>query len=500
MIIPDDIYRQTKVTKLGPDGGTYGEVHLTYEVRQVTDVRDLTWVRAYRVTCSQRVIIPADHPVEFGPTNVTGYTDYPVLIASTYTPKAWPDSHLRLLDYSPRTINSSVSTSRNDSQGDSHSTSRQHTSGSSTSETNSYSVNASFGFFGDDLTGSVGGDYSHSTTNERSRSSSHGSEQGTTRETGASESMSVKDWATYATLSHDDVTVPTWVWAQEYPWDVIQFRDCPTNTNQVRLPQFVIDRLFDSSSSPLVVLPPSQLSLFGVDFTMKAAWLVDLSPDRDKQTIEVAHDFEYAKGSHGLSPTPGTGYVAYDVQSDPKTITSGALDLTRLGLDPVKGSASGAVTGFAPSKFILGPTGGASFKIISDENTLHVSGTGFDVPMSSGFDHGAVQLAIEFKVIDADYDYTLYFKHWKSSANGCQLELVFNSDRQNPVYRHVDSAEGEGGDDNLTSVNLRNKDYTSVDYHDYLVMGMNRIDVRITPDDPGKPAAYVLRALAIGGS
>ncbi|MBO9523344.1 MAG: hypothetical protein J7518_17585 [Nocardioidaceae bacterium] len=501
MLIPDDIYRQTTVVPLSANDQTYGAVHLTYEVRAVTDVRNLGCVRSYRVTCTQRLVIPNQNPFSMSPTALTSYEDYPAMVTSTFALAAPANSDVRLLNYSPRTLNTAVMTARNDNDGTNSSVSRQHTSGSSTSETNTYGVNASFGFFGEDLTGSIGGDYSHSTTDEQNQSTSRGSDHGTSHETGSSDSMSVKDWASYASLSPRDTTVPTWIWGQEYPWDVVQYRDIPTN-NDVQLPQFVLDRLFDydASKNPVLVFPPSQLSLFGVDFTMKAAWLLDLSADVTQQTVQVKHSFQYATGSHGLKGS--APYVTLDPVAGPLQATSPVLDLTLLGLDPVggPGASNGAVIGFAANKFVAPPSGGSAFKILSEENTLQVTGQGFDGPMSTAFDHGPVTMKVDFKVVDADYDYTLYFKHWKTTANGCQIAMVFNGDQSNPVYRHVDSLEGEGGEDNLSAINLRNQDYTSIDYHDYLRMGLNTVDIYITPDDASKPAGYVLRAMAIGGS
>jgi hypothetical protein len=494
MIIPDDIYRQTSVQELADGKTHYGTVHLTYEVRQITDVRNLGTARRYRLTCTQRLVVPNLNDFVLAPQGVTKYQDYPALLLSSFALNLTDQASVQLLSYSPRTLNSSVSTARNEGQGDTQSVSRQHTSGSSTSETNSYSVNASFGFFGLDPTGSGGIDYTNSETNENNQSTSRGSDHGSSQETGSSESMSIKDWASYAYLSGTEPTVPAWVWAQEYPWDVIQFRDCGPD-NSVKLPEFVASRMFDPPSAPTSVLAPSVLSQFGVDFTMKAAWLVTPPPAED-QFVQVNHAIQYGMGSHGLDGT--TPYVRFRAAT-PLEVLSPVLHLTELGLDPLDGSGSGAVTGFAANKFIAGPNEGALFKILSDENTLQVTGTGFDTAMVSGFTKGPVTLTLKFKVVDAEFDYTLFLKNWKTGDASSQLELVINGDGENPVYRHVDSLEGEGGDDNLTTVTLRNKDYTSIDYHDYLVMGMNTIQINITPGS-GTSAGYVLRALAIGGS
>lgn len=500
MLIPDDVYRWTQVEPIKVGDQSYGSMELTYDVRQIIDVRNLATARAYRLTCTQRLLIPNLKKFDVAAGPITRYDGYPAIVSSGFKLTLPDGGAARLINYSPRTVNTAVMTARNDSQGQNQSVSRQHTSGSSTSETNTYGVNASFGFFGDDLTGSFGADYSHSQTDEHSRSNSRGSEHGSNQETGASASMSVKDWASYSSLSPDDDTAPTWIWGQEYPWDVVSYRNCPTDNN-VKLPAFVLDRLFDTTASPPGVFPPSQLSEFGIDFTMKAAWLIDVPATISMPRAQVTHQIQYATGSHGLSGNPpSTPYVTFDPTPALPPVTVGMIGLNHLGLDPLggPGDANGAVIGFIENKFINPPVDGKDFEIISDENTLDVSGGGFVDVMSTDFKHGQVRLLLVFKVVDADYDYTLYFKHWKTTDNGCQLALSFNSDQT--VYRHVDSMEGEGGDDNLSAINLRNKDYTSVDYHDYLRMGLNTVQIYITPDDASKPAGYVLRALAIGGS
>jgi hypothetical protein len=497
MINKSDLYRQTLEHSLSAGGNTFGSLHATYEVHEVTDVRNLTWSRAYRLTCTQRLIVPNGSTFAFDPT-ATGYGPYPVLASCTVAVTPLVAGDVRLLTYSPRTLNSAVTTARSDGLGSSKTDSRQHTTGSSTSATNTFGINASLGFFGEEDTGDFGFDFSHSSTSEASDSRTSGRDTSTNQNTNASDSMSVKDWACYASLNPKDLTSPTWIWGQEYPWDVIAFRHTPSD--DVQLPQYIVDRLVDTTVSPPLVYPPSQLSEFGIDFTMKAAWLVTLPDELTEETLALNHQVEYMTGNHGVAS--GKASVTLDSPLTTQPVPSPPLHLTRLGLDPITGPGrgSGAVVGFIDSKFVARPDNGAKFKIMSDANTLHVTGRGFDDVMSTTFTHGVVELAIDFKVVDDTYDYVLFLKNWNATATGCTLTFVFNGDHANPVTRHVDSQEGEGGDDNLTVVALRNKDYTTIDYHDYLVMGLNSIQVTIAPDDNSGSPGYVLKALAIGGS
>jgi hypothetical protein len=473
----------------------YGTVYTRYEVRQVMDVRNLEHVRRYRITCTQRVVIPTKEKFELTPIKEPNFDGYPALLTSRFSLVAQPSSEVRLLNYSPRTMNTTITTSTNQGQGANQSISRQHTSGSSTAETNTYGSSASFGFFGLDPTGSLSSDQSKSSSSERYSSAAAGREWGASTEHGDSDSMSLKDWSSYAVLDRDNKT-PTWVWGQEYPWDLIQYRFCPAG-NVVKLPDFVKARMFDDTAE--LVLPPSQLSMFGIDFTMKAAWLVDLPKVIGEQSVRIDHQLRYLTASHGLNGKDKYAYI--NGPAIPFELKSPGLELTLLGLDPIRNGSvrNGAVIGFIASKFVSPPpSAGHQFKIISEGNTLQVTGQGFDSAMQTSFGSGEVKLHVQFKIVDTRFPYALFMKHWKTTVRGCMLTFVFNKDESTRVTRHVDWKEGEGGEENLSSIVMRNRDYTSIDYHDYLVMGLNTVDIIIAPSEGDGPAGYLLRALAIG--
>jgi hypothetical protein len=495
MLNPTDLYTYAIEEPLTDGGTQYGTAYISYEARQMTDVRGLACARGYVVSCALRIVVPNASTFQPGPA-ANAYMDYPALLTSqmAVTPSDPASSgSLRLLTYVPRTLNTSVMTTANESAAETQSSSVQHTTGSSTSQTNSYSASISLG-----PSPSVSGEYGHSQTDEHSDSDSTGSEHGGSAESGSSDSMSIKDWGSYAFLDVANTT-PTWVWAQEFPWDLIQFHYCGPD-GVVGVPKDVKERCWDSDAG--LVLPPSHLALFGVDFVMKASWQLTLSQGAD-ETVTVDHALEYVRGSHHLNDASTDIVVTIDTTPLKFAVTSPPLDLTLLGLDPVQGpgTANGAVIGFIPNKFVTPPpSAGSAFKILSDTNTLQVTGNGFADALSTDFTHGQVALTVQFKVADHTYDYALFLKHWNTSAVGCTLELVFNGDTANPVYRHVDAMEGEGGDDNLDVVNLRNRDYTSIDYHDYLTWGLNTVVITVTPDDASSPGGYVLRAVAIGES
>ncbi len=500
MIDVNDLYRETLEAPLAADGVVYGVAVTSYDVRRIDDVRNLRFTRVYRIVCTHRVVIPNPQPFDPSPSRATSFENYPALLTSALT-LAVPDGcDARLIAYAPRTLNATVMSSASQNDGSNQSFSQQQTTGSSVSQTNTYGTSVSLGFFGEDPTGSVGADQSESTTTEVSSSHSTGSEQGASREHSAGDSMSVKDWASYAYLDAAS-SAPSWVWGQEYPWDVIQYRYCPVD-NEVVLPTFVKQRMFDSLTAPTQVFPPSQLSLFGIDVTMKAAWRVGLPAAIAQEALTVEHALSYQSGSHGLTPGRDAPFVRLDPAPAGFRLTSPQLDLTLLGLDPIRstGPENGAVVGFVANKFVAPPSAGGAFKILSDANTLQVTGEGFDDVMTTRFGNGPVTLTVQFKVVDDLFEYALFLKHWKTTEAGCTLTFVFNGQAEEPVLRHVDTMEAEGGDDNLTVVSLRNKSYAAIEYHDYLVPGLNTIEIEIAPDETGTPTGYLLRALAIGES
>jgi len=76
------------------------------------------------------------------------------------------------------------------------------------------------------------------------------------------------------------------------------------------------------------------------------------------------------------------------------------------------------------------------------------------------------------------------------------VKLAWSVNGNEGVF-HVDATEGTGGQDNTSSLALRNLDFTSINFHDYLVIGTNTIEVEISAAN-GKAASYTLFAAAIG--
>lgn len=492
MIILRDLYTQTETVPLSSSDVTLGQTVIQYEVRSYVDTRNLGRVKSYIVTCTQRLVLP--NPSPFGPQaeTITSFLNYPALLTNQIAISD-PNNILQstlLMDYTPRTLNTAVATSQNQTTNQDFQVSQQSTTGSAHSQTNSYGASASIGFFGPMPVGDLSGNYQHSSTDETSRSLSTGQSVDKGTQLSNSNSMTIKDWGSYSQLDVGDQT-PTWVWGQEFPWNVIQFRGVDSNGN-ILLPGFIQQRLFDGT----VIYPPSELSLLGVDFVASASWLVVPNAGiAGPQEIAFNHSVNYGAASHQVTASK---LVAKLTTYAPILYTSQTLDLPVLALDPIMtGDSSSAVLGFVANQFDVAPTAaGGPFAITSVNNTLLVRGAGFNEVMSTDFTTGPVQMTLYFKTINAAKDVTLWLKNWTSVGVAVQLSIVVNGNAA--LTKFVDAPEAGSGGDNVTSIVLRNQDFTSIDYCDYLQMGLNTVVITITPVNAATPSFYQIMALAVG--
>ena len=488
-----DLYTQFTTTEITSSGTNVGQAILQYEVHRYIDTRNLTEVNAYIVTCTQRLIIPNAAAYAPSTTAVTEYSNYPALLIANITVDD-PDHQTTLIDYFPRTLNTSVSTALNASTGSGTSMSQQYTSGSSTAQTNSFGASASLGFFGDAPTGGVSVDTSTAMTTEQSVAATTGSAVDKSSQLSNSSAMSVKDWGSYAQLDVADSNL-TWVFGQEFPWNVIQFNAPNATSSAVLLPDFVQQRLLDASDPNNPVLyPPSELSLLGVDFVSKAVWLITPQTiTAGSDAISFTHSLTLGNATHSLDGSNVTASLDV-VEAAP--IQSGSIDLALYGLDPLSGSAP-AVIGFVPDQFAVAPaSSGSPFSIAADANDLLVRGSGFTSIMATDFSAGQAQMTVFFKVIDPNTDVNLSLKNWVGGTVPCLLTIVING--QSTLLRYVDAPETSGGSDNVTVVSLRYTNFTSVNYCDYLQMGLNQVQITITPTASSPATSYQLLAIAVG--
>jgi hypothetical protein len=322
--------------------------------------------------------------------------------------------------------------------------------------------------------------------------------------------MSVKDWAVYAQLDKANATV-TWLWGQEYPWNVLQYYSASAEGagTYVDLPKHVTERLlYETPSGVKRLIPPSQLSLHGVNFCATAQWLVRVGEGTSlDEVLTPAHRLKYFTATHLLEG--GACKAKLHDEGTPFEPESPELNLVLLGLDPLIGTGlgNGAVTGFSPQEVIGRGAALERFRAISSANNIYVTGTGFTVPskqdelLRARLQKAApAKMEIQFKVVDLERPLALYLKHWKASDRGCVLRIDVNGGGRQ-IVRTVNAFDNGDGSNNVATVILLQKDYTTEGFFNYLHLGLNKITISFEPEEGGSSSQdceYVLRAVAIG--
>ncbi len=530
-----EIYKGNTPLSPTPPNPTIGSVYLEYIVKPYEDLRlnnkeaaKPKTTRSFLVECTQRIMVYNENGLTLNSNNaskdVNSYENYPAAINTFMQIQSETGLTFDIIDYSPKTINTKIQSSSSGNSDKTANNSQSSTVGSSTAQTNSYGASVSVGFG----VANVTANYDHSHTSSQDQSDTNEMGKSTSEGASNSASMSIKDWGAYS-LINPNIKSPTWIFGQEYPWDVIECRKTsgksnPNNTNQncIVIPKQMIDRLYDGVS----LYPPSQISMFGANFVMKAYWIVTLE-DGASSEITIDHTIDYYTGSHYLN-TSHTPKVNVYFDGAPSSLNppkgeslSTVLNLRLMALEPIPTSKNSAIVGFVPNKFIVAPSPGTatsatkSFKIKSIANNLLIedttkyvdhktAGGGFTSSPSAliatfAADCKSLSMVTYFKIIDTTNDYSLYIKHWKTKTEGVLLTMIINGDTANPITKYVDASEAEGGEHNLLSVSLRNLDYSSVDYHDYLELGLNGVEITIQPIDDTKysDCEYQIRAISI---
>jgi hypothetical protein len=537
-----DAYLYQEYLTLKESGGTViGTLFLEYRVTLYNDVQltnaaavDQPKNQQFILHCTKRITISNPHASSLALSEDLSYSNYPALLNTIMSIETTDSQkvNVQLLDYSPKTINTAVnvSGSTGQSNGTTSGTSNSSTVGSSTAETNGYSTSVSVGTMADIPTTSVTATSEHSVTNTREKSNTTGSESSKSagRESSMSESMSIKDWGAYSFVNPNN-KMPYWTFGQEVPWNAIKCRteSVPEKTVngqvEINIPTTMKAALYDG----VCLYPPSELSAFGVNFITKASWLVTIK-NTDPDDIVIAHALNYYTASHALDTTDLQNKVVNvyrDSLPDQLAVADNesldtTISLNIMALDPLGSSNIAAIVGFIPGKFIRLPANAVSastyptlFKVISTTNELIIQdSTNYPAGANAGFvvsqtalatafseDCTSVQITMYFKVVDLVDDYKIYFKHWKTGSENVKLTLIINDDTDNPITKYADASEGEGGEKNLLAISLRNQDYTSIEYHDYLQLGLNSIIMTIEPVDKNNYACcgYQVRAVSI---
>jgi hypothetical protein len=498
----------------GDDGSVWKGVGLVrYDISKVTDVRNLRGSKhAYHVRCTFRLRVFQKDQFTLGHDPST-WDDYPAVLINMMQPSlpvGCPDTDIALVDYSPKTINTSVSTDNTQSSGVDGNVMRQHTVGSSSTTTNSFGANVGVGAEG---VPTAGVNYEHSQVSESRNELTTSATRGSSQQWSDSAGMTIKDWASFATLGADRAGAPyvRWVWAQEYPWDAVLVRPDDTLQGAIQVPTDVNARMTGNG----LLQPPSHLSQMGLDFVCTATWLVEptaWSPVTEP-TILVTHSGTFWQATHTETVTKGQGTNpdTYQLSITPRSLdfpvvnnaVQHTLELESYSLAPItdNGPENGAVLGFIPTE--INARDASGFTASSRAGNLFVTGSGFADDMSIDLTAGdGGTLTAVFKILDRAEEYDLVFKHWITGGRPATVRIIVND---NPaISRYVTEKEGEGGDNNVMTVALRSLAFGASDYHDYLLVGRNTLTIQVASAplppgvDPQAADTYVLRALAIG--
>ncbi|MDO8777362.1 MAG: hypothetical protein Q7K57_53340 [Burkholderiaceae bacterium] len=485
------------------DQTKFGSTLITYQVQRFRDVANLDSELAYLVTMMQRIIIPNPTAYTPGPTSENAYTDYPAILQNEVSITANNNPEIVLRNIFPRTLNTQVSSSQSGSNGTDQSKSVANTSGSNQSTVNSYGVSVSHGFSGLSPMGSTTTQSGQSFTSGTMQSSSTGNTGSTSQNMGASNSMAIKDWSSYGITDQTGIN-PSWLFGQTYPWDVLMYNQSGDG-GSINLPAFVVANLFDDYGSG-IVLPPSQLSQFGIDFTMTANWLLlYTSPITAAETLQFTHKITRYTASHQASGATGAGTSPITATLQNLTAAANAvitplpLGLSEYGLSPIARTsvASDSAIGFAVANWTIAPTSSRSAcRVVSPGDTLQIDALGFDGSMTSDFSAPKTELTLTFKVADHNLRYTLSLMHWLGAGSG-PVNVAWNVNAKGTGTVVVEAERGEGAQGNTSVIAMRNLDFSSTSFHDYLVVGTNTVTLTITAAG-GTSAEYQLFAAGLG--
>ncbi len=468
----------------------FGRSYINYEIYKRSDVSSLGLSNGYVLVVTQKFTIPNQNKYAPGISIRDKYESYPAIIQNTISVEANNNANVRLYSVFPKTINTSVTTNEGMSSSDASSVRNQVSSGSSMTNVNTFGVSASVGFFGELPIGQIGLSYSHSWVHglENSISSDHQNSHNTSLS--SANSMSVKDWSAYSDVDIDEKSV-NWFWAQSYPWDVLIYNQSKDG-KVVNLPKFIQDRMLVDN----IVRPPSELSQFGVEFVNRAVWLIDYPDNKitESEEVKVTHDITNICASHSAVGDGISATIQSSRDAQMSTYETEEIDLSLYALSPLVRHIG--KIGFNVDEFTYFPNDQkGNFKIVSSENDLQVTGTGFDAPMTSMF-QSDVSYTIYFKLDNKTYNYILDITHWVDTGS-CEVDWTVNGKFSGNLTMSAISDKQHKRYERTETIALRDSDYTSSNYHDFLKLGLNRIEVKVRCPQGSAKSKYYLSSIAI---
>lgn len=503
-----------------------GFVITTYQVDVIEEFDEMSFLMSaeqenlkFLLSISQRVIYYNQDSVLLTLTsNENKFLNYPVLLDAQIALKAKKGVVVSVLDYSPKIINTEVSKTESSSnaEGKTINSSISSTTGSSSSISVSTGISSSTGI-NIDLTGT------NSWESSKTKNLDAGSSSNAERSTGIS--MAVEDWGAYAsinTLVNSPIGV-TWNFGQQNPWNALIYHkfsgvsEDDIEKHQLVLPQYVVSKLFDQGTT----LPPSGLSLYGFDFLMEASFLVKVS-DPYVESLEIEHVIKVVKASHMLQ----NGKVEVSRDKTATFLTNKHKDLKHtvkitpvlLALKPIGQVFSSAIVGFHRNSFDLLPSSSSGFRIRSLENDMLVRSKEvksdqeiflFSVIKNAlciDLKQDEASFEVFFKIADSHKNYNIVVKHWLQKEltalqhPGVELHFIINGDLDSKIIKYVNDSLQDGGESNVLSFSLRNLDYASIDFHNYLRIGLNKITILVKKPKDCDGIKYMINAISIVSS
>jgi len=456
----------------------------------------------YHIRTALKVSIYNQNPINLNPGGITSYPNYPALFSFTKQLQCndiAQTAGFKLLSYSPITVNSSVTTSRSDNVDNVLSNSSQQSVGSSSSQTNSFGINVSGGEMMDMPMFSVGLSYEHAFSSGQSQEHSTSSGSSTGQSSSNQDSFSIKDWGIYAKIDRPKLTAG-WICGQEYPWDVLQYRSL-NGSGGIDLPKAIMDRMLQGDC----VLPPSQLSQFGTDFTFTAEWSftpAEEAPDLGATLLTFLVDTQYVLATHQRLGSSAPFSLSASLGSpaiDQQTLALTWWQLESLALNPLVAGRNDASVNLAKLPAAQFPAvASKAMTVTSPTNTLLCSATHFLEGMVADVTDDSATVTLGFKVPDTVGDLSLLLKHWKLDQTGVVLSIKVN-DFVLPT-QCVDAIQGNGATGNRTEVVLRTTDFMADDFCDYVKVGMNTITITVTTaakPPAGQKSRYCLAAVVV---
>jgi len=475
-------------------GPSFGESVVECEIYKYTSAANLNIKKGYFLLVKQRIIVPNNNKPSLGAVSIQNYENYPAILNNKIILNVNNNANIKIHDLFPKTLNSNVNVSSSSHDGKSNTQVQQHTSGSTTNNINTFGVNVSGGVMLGLPMFNIGLSYSHTWGSASHTQNTTGTNITAQSDANFGNNMSVKDWSSYSKLSNNNKEV-SWVWGQTYPWDVLTYNYAKEG-NDIELPQFIQNRMLTSDS----VLPPSELALYGLDFTTQASWFVEFQNDIvEDEVLSLSHEIECYTASHKFVNSKVSAVLNDSNKAKVCKFSSNPLNMSHYSLAPVEGYNAGGLSSivFKNDKFTYKPKKETdAFKIVAPNNDLEISGSGFMETMKSSL-KVSPKIDIYFKIDNHMSNYDLLIMHWlKDNKTPCNIKWTING-----VYTGssvVNTVSDINGEDNMTKISLRNNHYSLLNSLNYLVMGLNKIELEIVPQESiDNSSEYTLSSITI---